>query len=77
MYVTIPKTKKKYLKVKVLYEGPVSAPINKNDKVGKINIFFKDENIGSYELLASESIKKLNIFSRLLSSINFLIWGDV
>ena len=77
VYKTIPKAKKKYLKAKVVYEGPLKAPINKNDIVGKLNIFFKDENIGSYDLLASENIKQQNIFSRLLTSINYLLWGDV
>ena len=43
----------------------------------KLLVFYKDSNIGEYDLLASESIKKLNIFSRLIKSINYLIWGDV
>ena len=77
IYTTIPKAKKKYLKVKILYDGPVAAPINKNEIIAKLNIFFKDENIGTYDLLALENIKRQNIFSRLLTSINFLIWGDV
>ena len=77
IYTTIPKAKKKYLKVKIVYDGPVVAPINKNEIIAKLNIFFKDENIGTYDLLALENIKRQNIFSRLLTSINFLIWGDV
>ena len=77
IYKTIPKAKKKYLKVKIVYDGPIAAPINKNETIAKLNIFFKDENIGTYDLLALENIKRQNIFSRLLTSINFLIWGDV
>ena len=77
IYKTIPKAKKKYLKIKISYEGPIPAPINKDDIVGKLNVFFKDENIGSYDLIASESVKRQNILSRLLTSINYLIWGDV
>ena len=77
IYKTIPKAKKKYLKVKIVYDGPVAAPINKNEIIAKLNIFFKDENIGTYDLLALENIKRQNIFSRFLTSINFLIWGDV
>jgi len=77
VYKTIPKRKKKYLKVKINYNGPVQAPIEKNEIVGKLYIYFKDQNIGTYDLLASENIKRQNIFSRLLTSINFLIWGDV
>ena len=77
IYKTIPKAKKKYLKVTVNYEGPLEAPIEKNDVIGKMKITYKDEVIGNYDLFASESVQKQNIISRILSSINFLIWGDV
>ncbi len=77
IYKTIPKAKKKYLKVKIEYEGPISAPIKRDEIIAKLNIYFKDENIGTYDLIASENIKRQNIISRLLTSINYLIWGDV
>ena len=77
VYQTIPKAKKKYLKVSVNYQGPLKAPILKNDIIGKVKISYKDEQIGEYDLLASEDVKRQNIFSRFISSINFLIWGDV
>ena len=77
IYKTIPKARKKYLKIIVDYEGPVEAPIKKDDVLGKLKISYKDEIIEEYDLLALENIKKLNIFSRLISSINYLIWGDV
>ena len=77
IYKTIPKSRKKYLNVKAIYEGPINAPINKGQIVGKLLITYKDNNIGEYHLLASDSVKKLNIFSRLIKSINYLIWGDV
>ena len=77
IYQTIPKAKKKYLKVTVNYEGPLEAPIEKNDVIGKMKITYKDEVVGNHDLFASESVQKQNIISRILSSINFLIWGDV
>ena len=77
VYQTIPKAKKKYLKVSVDYQGPLKAPIFKNDIIGKVKISYKDEQIGEYDLLALENVKRQNIFSRFISSINFLIWGDV
>ena len=77
VYQTIPKAKKKYLKVSVNYQGPLKAPILKNDIIGKVKISYKDEQIGEYDLLAFEDVKRQNIFSRFISSINFLIWGDV
>ncbi len=77
VYTTIPKAKKKYLKVSINYKGPIEAPIKKNDVVGNLKITFKDDLIGNYDLLAYEDIDKLNIFSRIIKSINYLIWGDV
>ncbi len=77
IYKTIPKAKKKYLKVSVNYEGPIEAPVSKNDIIGKVNVRYKDETIGSYDLVAFEDVQKQNIISRIITSINFLIWGDV
>jgi len=77
IYKTIPRARKKYLKARVSYEGPIVAPIKKDDIVGKLKIYYKDDLINEINLLALEDIKRLNIFSRLFKSINYLIWGDV
>ena len=77
IYRTIPKARKKFLKVLINYNGPLPAPIQKDEVIGKLKVLYKDELIEEYDLLAFESIKKLNVFSRLIRSINFLIWGDV
>ena len=55
----------------------IQAPIKKDDTLGKLKIMYKNELIDEYNLFAFEDVKKLNIFSRLIKSINFLIWGDV
>ena len=75
IYKTIPKARKKNLKVSILYNGPIKAPIKKDDIIGKLKIVYKDEFLGEYDLFAFEDVKKLNVFSRLIKSINFLIWG--
>ena len=77
IYKTIKKAKKKLLKVTVNYDGPVEAPINKNQKVATLKVVYDQELVGEYDLLASKEIKKINFFSRLLKSLNYLIWGDV
>ena len=77
IYKTIPKGRKKYLNVVAEYDGPIEAPIAKGQKVGNLKIFFKDELLDQYILYASEDVKKLNMFSRIIRSINYLIWGDV
>ena len=77
IYRIIKKGQKKKLKVKVIYDGPVEAPINKDQTLAKMKIFYDEDEIGEYELLAFNEIKKVNIFSRLMKSLNYLIWGDV
>ena len=37
----------------------------------------KDEIIKTLPLYASEDLKKVNFFKSLLTSLNYLIWGDV
>ena len=69
--------RQKYLKVTVNYKGPLKAPIKKDDVIGKLTIVYKNELVSEHDLFAYEEVKRLNVFSRLIKSINFLIWGDV
>jgi D-alanyl-D-alanine carboxypeptidase (penicillin-binding protein 5/6) len=77
IYKTVKKARKKYLKGVIEYQGPILAPIKKDDIVGKLKIYFKDELLNEYDLYASENIDKVNVFYRIVKSINYLIWGDV
>ena len=77
IYKTIKKAKLKKLEAKIIYEGPVEAPIKKNDVIAKLVISFNDDLLSEHDLLSSENIKRKNIISRILKSINYLIWGDV
>ena len=77
IFKTIKKAKKKLLKVSIKYEGPIEAPIQKGEKVAILKVVYDDEIVGEYDLLASKEVKKVNFVSRLLKSLNYLIWGDV
>ena len=75
-FITIPKRKKKIIKAVVEYNGPLETPIKKGDKVALLNVYISGELINQIDLLANENILKSNIFSRLLKSFNYLVWGD-
>ena len=77
IYKTIKKGQKKKLKAKLIYDGPIEAPIKKDQVLAKLKIIYDDEQIGEYDLLAYNEVKKVNIISRLIKSLNYLIWGDV
>ena len=76
-YITINKKDIRNLKVSLKYDGPILAPIDKGEKIAQLDISIKDELIKSLPLYAAENLKKVNFFKSLLSSINYLIWGDV
>ncbi len=77
VFQTIKKARKKKLDAVVEYNGPIEAPIKKNDELGTLKIFFNNDLQNEYKVFALEDVKKVNLFSRILKSINYLIWGDV
>ena len=77
IYKTIKKAKKRLLKISLKYDGPIEAPIKKDQIIGKFRVVYDEELVGEYNLLAADNVKKVNIFTRLIKSLNYLIWGDV
>ena len=76
-YVTINKKDIRHLTVSLNYSGPIKAPISKGDKIAELIIKNKDESLKKLPLYAAEDLKKVNFFQSLITSINYLIWGDV
>ena len=76
-YVTINKKDIRHLTISIEYSGPISAPVDQGSKIAKILVSKKDEVIKSIPLYAAEDLKKVNFFKSLLTSLNYLIWGDV
>ena len=76
-YVIHKKAKKKNLKVIAEYKGPIEAPIEKDQEIGILKIYFKENFLSEHTIYASSEIKKINLLARIVKSINYLIWGDV
>ena len=77
IYKIIKKGQKKKLKIKLVYDGPIEAPVKKDQVLAKLKVVYDQELIGEYDLLAAKDVDKVNIFTRLIKSLNYLIWGDV
>ena len=77
IYKTIKKAKKRNLKVVAEYNGPIKAPIQKDQEIGILKIFYKENLLSEHKIYASSDVKKINLISRVIKSINYLIWGDV
>ena len=76
-YLTLDKKSVRHLKVYLEYDGPIEAPIKKDQKIANLIILNKDEVIKTLPLYASERVAKVNFFKSLITSLNYLIWGDV
>ena len=77
IFITVPKGKKRLLSANIEYQGPIHAPINKDQKIAILNIYEDKELISSHDVLAMYEVEKVNIILRIVQSFNFLIWGDV
>ena len=76
-YVTINKKDITNLTITLDYTGPIAAPIKKGTKIADLNVSKKNKIIKTVPLYSTEDLKKVNFFKSLLTSLNYLIWGDV
>jgi serine-type D-Ala-D-Ala carboxypeptidase (penicillin-binding protein 5/6) len=76
-YLTINKKDIRHLSVSINYSGPVKAPIKKGEQIAELEIKKKDVIVKTLPLYAAEDIKKVNFFKSLITSLNYMIWGDV
>jgi len=76
-YITINKKDIRHFTISLNYSGPVKALIQKDEKMDELVIKKKDKVVKTIPLYSSEDLKKVNFFKSLITSLNFLIWGDV
>ena len=58
-------------------EGKTLTALNLSLSFATLNVFYDSELVGEYDLLSYKSVKKVNFFSKIMRSLNYLIWGDV
>jgi len=76
-YVTVNKKDIRHLTITLDYNGPLEAPVTKGTKIANLIVTKKKEVIKTLPLYAAEDLKKVNFFKSLMTSVNYLIWGDV
>ncbi len=76
-YITLDKKDVRNFKVFLQYDGPIKAPIKKDEKIATLLVLNKDNIVKSLPLYADEKVSKVNFFQSLFTSLNYLIWGDV
>ena len=76
-FITINKKNIRHLKMLLEYKGPIVAPVSKGEEVASLLISKNKNVVKKIPLYAKEDLKKVNFFKSLVTSINYLIWGDV
>ena len=73
-FITLDKKDIRNLKISLVYNGPIVAPVQKDDKVADLIVYNKNDIVKKLPLFAAEDLKKVNFFKSLVTSINYLIW---
>jgi serine-type D-Ala-D-Ala carboxypeptidase (penicillin-binding protein 5/6) len=63
------------LEVKVVYDGPIPAPVVKGAQVAELEIVAPGIEPRRLPLLASEEVRAAGLLSRASSALGYLIWG--
>ncbi len=67
--------KNKYT-MKLIYDEPVKAPINKGDRIGEIEIQGPDGYQRRIEAVAEQSVAEMGFGSKFWANLKYLIFGD-
>ena len=73
--ITVPRTSGQGLDVKVVYQGPLPAPIAKNAEVAKVIITAKDLNPIEVPLQAAAAVGRLGFVGRLKAAAQYIFLG--
>ncbi|MDE0060046.1 MAG: D-alanyl-D-alanine carboxypeptidase [Defluviicoccus sp.] len=73
--ITLPRASRRGLEVKVVYEGPVPAPIEKGVQIARLVISAPGFTTREVPLFAGTDIGRLGMFGRLGAAIGYMMWG--
>lgn len=73
--LTLPRASRKGMKATVTYNGPIAAPIEKGQVVGKLVLTAPGAKTMEYPLKAGEAVGQLGLFGRLGAALRHIIFG--
>lgn len=74
--VTVPRGAARQAKVTVQYNGPVPAPIEKGQEIGKLVVAIPGQDPVEAPLVAGESVDRLGFTGRISAAANHLLFGS-
>lgn len=73
--VLMPKNASERLSAKIVYSGPVPAPVKQGQQIGNLNVFRGDHTVAEVPLFAAESVGRGNLPQRALDAASELVIG--
>lgn len=73
LYATVPRGQIKNVKAVMKIDNKIIAPIKEGDKVGTVEVTYKDEPTEKKDLIALKTINKGNLFQRLVDNLLLLM----
>ena len=73
--ISLPRASRRGLKAKVVYEGPVPAPIAKGTKIASLVVTAPDFKTLEVPLVAGADVDRTGVFGRLGAAISYMVWG--
>ena len=74
--LSLSKEARRKMKAKVIYDGPIPAPIVKGQPIATLEISSSDMKTVTYPLVAGENVAELGGFSRLKAAFNYMLVGS-
>lgn len=74
--VTIPRAARRDLKVKVVYNGPIQAPIAKGQKIAELHVASPGMGTQRIPLVAAQAVDKAGFFGRIGAAFKQLVLDD-
>jgi D-alanyl-D-alanine carboxypeptidase (penicillin-binding protein 5/6) len=75
VWVSLTAEGRRDLEVKVMYDGPVPAPVADGSQLAELEVTAPGLEARRVPLLAGESVQAASMFGRVTSALGYLIWG--
>ncbi len=73
--LTLPRSASRDMKVSVVYDGPIPAPISKGDQIATLKVDVPDQETREFPLYAAHDVGRLGFVGRIGAAIKYLLWG--
>ena len=73
--LTLPRTNRDDMKVSVVYEGPIPAPVTAGQQVATLKVEIPDNEPREFPLYAASEVGRLGFIGRIGAAIKYLLWG--